>query len=131
MPLEYQIKEEVKPDGPWADSRRQAMMEGYEVQKLMKNPPKGFQVIWDKIKKRLDDLHSTITKRQGLPEDPTARLVEIQVRMEFYNELKFLLSFPEFIIEDAERAFDELKERNIDTGEIREKSDLNDKFMKR
>ena len=113
------------------DSIQEKFDEAYVMNEAMTHPPEFWKILMKYWNLKKTNVLEKIMSRQGLPTEPAARLLDIEVGMEFHNELTHLLKLPEWIIEQGKMAANELKQSgDYDNAlKMENKTDGKDPFM--
>lgn len=76
-----------------------AISEALAVSDMLKT--KGWEIITKYYDARKDECLKYVLNRGELPTDPKARIIDLEVKIEFYNEICHLMSLPQAIINRA------------------------------
>lgn len=105
-----------------------AIAEALAVNEMIKS--KGWEIISKYFEQRKKECLDFVLNRQSLPEDPKARIVELEVKIEFYNEITHLLALPDVIINRAKEIQQMIKDNEQAMKQSRlVKSDKDDMYV--
>jgi hypothetical protein len=102
------------------------------IKRGLENPPEFWNILMKYYEKQKERCHERCFNRGAMPTDITERLVDTEVLMLTYLEIKNLIDLPKHIIEKGELALEALIERGKDEQKIMDLQKANkDPIMKR
>lgn len=87
----------------------QDVINARDVDELLKSSPRGFKVLMDFFKKRVQFLKDSMVETRDLPREPMARLVELEVRARVCGEVEQMLEFAPRIIANGEAVLKQVR----------------------